>query len=77
MEDVKLYDERERHWRMVFEHNYGGVDDKKALINDKRWNVSYHRLFQKVTLKLALLVANIFVCWHPASERTVGLKCKT
>ena len=23
MEDVKLDDERERHWRKVFEYNYG------------------------------------------------------
>ena len=38
MEDVKLDDERERHWRMVFEDNGGGVDDKKALLHAKRWD---------------------------------------
>ena len=39
MEDVKLDDERERHWRMVFEENYGGVDDKKALLHANRCDV--------------------------------------
>ena len=29
MEDVNLDYEKEHHWRMVFEDNYGGVDDKK------------------------------------------------
>ena len=37
-DDVNLDDERERHWRMVFEENDGGVDDKKALLHSKRWN---------------------------------------
>ena len=36
MEDVKLYDEREIHLNMVFRNNYGGVDDKKSLLNAKR-----------------------------------------
>ena len=39
MDDVNLDDERERHWRMVFEDNDGGVDDAKALLNDKRWDL--------------------------------------
>ena len=39
MEYVKLYDERERHWRMIFEENDGGMGDKKALIPAKRWDV--------------------------------------
>ena len=39
MEDVKLDVERERHWRMVFEDNDGGVDDKKALLHAKMWYV--------------------------------------
>ena len=30
MESVKLDDGMERHWRMVFEDNDGGVDDKKC-----------------------------------------------
>ena len=39
MDDVNLDDERERHWRMVFEENDGGVDDAKALLHAKRWDV--------------------------------------
>ena len=39
MENVKLDDEREHHWRMVFKDNYGGVDDKKTLLHAKRWDV--------------------------------------
>ena len=37
MDDINLDDERERHWRMVFEDNDGGVDDAKALLHAKRW----------------------------------------
>ena len=36
MEDVKLDDERERHWRVVFKDNDGGVDDKKVILHAKR-----------------------------------------
>ena len=36
---VNLYDDGERHWRMVFEENYGGVDDAKALLHAKRWDI--------------------------------------
>ena len=39
MDDVNLDDERERHWRMVFEENDGGLDDKKALLYTNRWDV--------------------------------------
>ena len=39
MEDIKIDDERERHRKMVFEENDGGVDDRKALLHDKRWYV--------------------------------------
>ena len=34
-----LGDERERHWRMVFEDNNGGVDGTKALLHAKKWDV--------------------------------------
>ena len=37
MDDVNIDDDRERHWRMVFEENYGGLDDAKALLHAKRW----------------------------------------
>ena len=39
MDDVNLDDERERHWRMVFEDNDVGVDNAKALIHAKRWDI--------------------------------------
>ena len=39
MDDVNLDNERERHRRMVFEDNGGGVDDAKSLQHDKRWDV--------------------------------------
>ena len=39
MDDVNINDERERHWRICFEDNEGGVDDKKALLNAKRWDL--------------------------------------
>ena len=37
MEDVRISNERERHWRMVFDYNEGGVDNQKAIIYSKRW----------------------------------------
>ena len=39
MEDVKLYDERMCHWRMVFEDNDEGVDNNKAFLHAKKWDV--------------------------------------
>ena len=39
MEDMKLDDDTERCWRMVFEDNDGGVYDKKSLLNTKSWDV--------------------------------------
>ena len=39
MEDEKLDNEREHHWRKLFEDNDGGVDDAKSLLHDKRWDV--------------------------------------
>ena len=34
-----INDERERHWRMVFEDNNGDVDGMKALLYAKKWDV--------------------------------------
>ena len=39
MDDINLDDDRERHRRVVFEDTDGGVDDAKALIHAKRWDV--------------------------------------
>ena len=35
MDDENLDDERERHCRMVFEYNDGGVDGANALLHSK------------------------------------------
>ena len=37
--NVNLDDNTELHWRMVFEENDGGVDNAKALLHDKRWDI--------------------------------------
>ena len=37
-DDINIDDERERHWRNVFEDNEGGVDEK-ALLRAKRWDL--------------------------------------
>ena len=42
IEDVNLDNERERHWRIVFEDNDGGVDDNNALLHSKRWDVYFN-----------------------------------
>ena len=39
IKDVVLNDERERHWRMVFEDNKVGVDETKALLHARKWDV--------------------------------------
>ena len=38
-EDVNLDDERERHWRIVSEDNDVRVEDAKALLHNKRWDI--------------------------------------
>ena len=38
MDDVNIDDKRERHWRIFFEGNEGGVDEK-ALLHAKRWDL--------------------------------------
>ena len=39
IEDVVLDNDRERHWRMVFQDNNGGVDRMKSLLHAKKWSV--------------------------------------
>ena len=39
MDNAKLYDESKRHCRIFFDENNGWVDDKKALLHAKRWDV--------------------------------------
>ena len=39
MEDVNLDYERDCNWRMMFEDNGGGVDDKKTFLHAKMWDL--------------------------------------
>ena len=39
VDDFNLEDERERHWRIVSEDNDGGVDNEKAFLHAKRWDI--------------------------------------
>ena len=39
VEDVVRENERERHWRIFFEDNNGGVGGTKALLHAKKWDV--------------------------------------
>ena len=39
MDNINLDNNRERHWRMVFEDNDVGVDDAKTLAHAKMWDV--------------------------------------
>ena len=39
MEDVRLDNERERHWRIIFEDKDGGVDHQKGILHAKSWYV--------------------------------------
>ena len=48
MDDVNIYDERERHWRNVFKDNEGGVDDNKVLLHAKRWDLYVNYKEQQV-----------------------------
>ena len=36
---MKLDNERERHWKIAFKDNVGGVEDKKDILHDKMWDV--------------------------------------
>ena len=38
MEDMRIYDKRECHWRMVLEYNNGGVDNEKYILHAKSWD---------------------------------------
>ena len=35
MEDVRIYDELENHWRIVLEDNDGRVENEKAILHMK------------------------------------------
>ena len=54
MDDVNLDNEREPHWRMVFEENDGGVDYAKALLHAKMWDVYFNE--KEIIVKVGYLV---------------------
>ena len=39
MEEVRLDNKRDHHWRMVFEGKNRGVYDEKTILHAKRWGV--------------------------------------
>ena len=41
-DDINIDDERERHWRIFFEDNEGGVGEK-ALLHAKRWGLYFNK----------------------------------
>ena len=86
MEDINLDDERELHWRMVFEDNDGGVDDAKELLHDKRWDIYVNEkenLVKGVYLvevvghdkkKVIWEVVNYHVVEEPSDNEEIGLQ---
>ena len=52
VENINIDNDRERHRRMVFKEFNGGVDDKKALLHAKRWDVS--QIKGKILLSLGI-----------------------
>ena len=47
-DDINIDNERERHWRNVFEDNEGGVDEK-ALLHAQRWDLYLNEKEKLVT----------------------------
>ena len=39
IEDMKLDEKRDHHWRIIFKDNDVGVENQKAILHVKRWNV--------------------------------------
>ena len=50
IEDMRLGNERECLWRMVFQDNDGGVGNKKGILHTKRWDVYMNN--KKAIIKL-------------------------
>ena len=55
-DDINIDDERERHWRNVFEDNEGGVDEK-SLLHAKRWDLYLNEKEKLVNGKYSVEVA--------------------
>ena len=39
VEDVRLDNEIQRHWRIGFQDNQGRVYDEKSILHTKRWDI--------------------------------------
>ena len=86
MDNLNIDDERERHWRNVFEDNEVGVDYKKALLNAKRWDLYVNKKEHLVKGKYLVEVAvhdNKKVLWElvddhvveePSDHKDIGLR---
>ena len=61
-DDINIDNERERHWRNVFEDNERGVDEK-ALLHAKRWDLYLNQKEKIVKGKYSVEVVGEFcVC---------------
>ena len=86
IDEVNIDDERERHWRNVFEDNEGGVDDKKELLHAKRWDLYVNKKEQLVKgnysmeivghnkKKLLWEVVDDRVVEDPSDHKVIGLR---
>ena len=86
MDDVNIDNERERHWRNVFEDNEGGVDDKKALLHAKMWDLYVNEKEQLVKVNYLVEVfghdkknvlwevVNDHVAEEPSDHKDIGLR---
>ena len=45
MEDVRLDNKRDNHWRIVFKDNTRGVDNEKAIAHTKRWDIYMRKIY--------------------------------
>ena len=85
MDDVNIDDDRERHWRMVFEDREGGVDGKKEFLHAKRWDLYVNEkeklvkdkylveVFGHDKKKVIWEVADDHVVEEPSDHEDIGL----
>ena len=63
----------ERHWRLIFEENYGGVDYQKLIIHSERWDVYMNE--KKELIKGGFSEVSGFegkkVIWEVVNDRVV------
>ena len=86
MDAVNIDNKRERHWRNFSGDNEGGVDDKKALLHTKRWDLYLNKKKSLVKCKYSVEVVRHDkkkVLWgvvgdhvveEPSDHEDIGLK---